>query len=110
MDGGVVVPAHLAAAVGRWILAGVRAELAAERQRGGPPFPSLPYLALARDLQAVAGPGHDAGPPARLVAITEVARFGGRSARSLRRDAAAGRIPAVKAGHVWLIDTTGGIP
>jgi hypothetical protein len=104
------VPPGLSGRVAAWVVAGVRAELAAERERGGPPFPAAPYLQLVRALRAVAERGHETSTGCRasgeLVTADQFARHTGRSPRSVRRDCLTGRLPATRLGRTWVIDTT----
>lgn len=105
--GGVVVPAAMCRQVARWVLAGVRAEVAAERDHGGPPFPAAPYMDLHRALlsaaSAVDGTTDVTPPPARLLSTREAGRHLGLGARRIRQLAASGRVPARKLGRQWWI-------
>lgn len=105
----VPVPDELAGLVRQAVIAYLRERLADDRDRGGTPFNSAPYVALCRDLAAaqVAAARHGGRPtvggrrwPGRT--LVDLADVRGRSVRSLQRDCAAGRIPAVKVGSVWL--------
>jgi hypothetical protein len=109
----VTVPGPLARRVAGFVVAGLRLELAVERERGGR-FDVAPYVALVRNLEAAArmsDAGHTSTRPAepdvaQVMTAGEWARRHGRSGRSVRRDCATGRLPARRVGGMWLIDIT----
>lgn len=106
---GVTVPPALARQVAAWILAGVRAELVAERDRGGRPFPAAPYVALARALAAtsVDGTGPVATIARPMLSTADAARCLHISARRVRQLAVSGALPAHRLGRTWAIDPEG---
>lgn len=105
---GVWVPAPLCGFVAEAVLCAVRAELAAERERGGAPFPAGPYIALARALRAVPRGTENLAAPADLMSTAQVADALGITTRRVRRLCSLGRLPARRneLGE-WLIDPEG---
>lgn len=106
---GVVVPAAMAGRVAGYIDDGIRADLIAERERGGPPFPAAPYRALARALSAISADGNAdvTSPPGRLLSCAEAGQHLGVGARRVRQLAASGAVPARRLGRQWWIEPEG---
>lgn len=105
----VEIPAALADRVADWILAGLRVELAAERDRGGPPLPAGLYVDLVRALRraATSAGGSDrwTDPPASE-STAEVAARLGYSPRWVRHLARVGALPAHRTHRGdWQFDT-----
>ncbi len=111
---GVYIPAVMAERVAAWILTGLRADLAAERERGGPPMPAAPYLELVRRLRRAAAVSSSSAngseplpDPAGPLSTRATAMALGVSPRRVRQLASSGGLPARRIGRTWVIDPEG---